>query len=117
VRRLDQYEFLSAATTGDTPYRAVSILADEESAIMQADRASPNRGVGHDEAGHEVLIFTGRSPIIQEDADHFIARLFPAILNQNHALFVNISLSEDLHGRNLAYRREHAGSSSKGPLG
>jgi hypothetical protein len=32
------------------------------------DRARPNRGVVHDEAGHEVLIFAGRYPVLQARA-------------------------------------------------
>jgi hypothetical protein len=35
--------------------------------------APPNGGVVHDEAGHEVLIFAARHPVLQAHADHFIA--------------------------------------------
>jgi hypothetical protein len=34
-----------------------------------ADGARPNRGVVHDEAGHEVLIFAGRHPVLQGRAE------------------------------------------------
>ena len=58
---------LWAATIRDTPDRAVSIVADEKSAVMRhsyADGACPHRGVVHDEPGHEVLIFAGRHPVL-----------------------------------------------------
>src|SRR6478672_1534950 len=70
---------LWAAAIGDSPHRAVSVLADEESAVMRhrhADGARPNRGVVHDEAGHEVLIFAGRHPVLQACADHLVAGPF-----------------------------------------
>src|SRR6266480_2680205 len=73
---------LWAATIGDTPDRAVSVLADEKSAIVRhrhADGARPNRGVVHDEAGHKVLIFAGRNPILQAHSDHFIAGSLRAV--------------------------------------
>jgi hypothetical protein len=60
------------ATIGDAPYGAVSVFADEKSAVMRhrhADRARPNRGIIHDEAGHEVFIFAGRHPIPQARSD------------------------------------------------
>jgi len=44
-----------------------------------ADWARPNRGVVHDEAGHEVLIFAGRYPILQARADHLVAGPFPPV--------------------------------------
>ena len=53
-----------------------------------ADRARPNRGVVHNEAGHEVLVFAGRHPVLQVHADHFIAgalRAVPrAVLGRKH---------------------------------
>jgi hypothetical protein len=60
------------ATIGDAPYGAVSVFADEKSAVMRhrhADRARPNRGIINDEAGHEVFIFAGRHPIPQARSD------------------------------------------------
>ena len=71
-----------AAAIGDTPDRAVSVLADEESAVTRhghADGAGPNRGVIHDETGHEVLIFAGRNAVLQVYADHFVAGPFRAV--------------------------------------
>src|SRR5262249_42584278 len=73
---------LWAAAIGDTPHRAVSVLADEESAVMRyrhADGARPNGGVVHDEAGHEVLVFAGRNAVLQVYADHFVAGPFRAV--------------------------------------
>src|SRR5437588_3585425 len=70
---------LWAAAIRDAPHRPVSVLADEESAVMRhryADGARPNRGVVHDEAGHEVIIFAGRHTVLQERADHLIAGPF-----------------------------------------
>jgi hypothetical protein len=58
---------LWAAAIRDTPDRAVSVLADEKSAVMRhryADGACPHRGLVHDEPGHEVLIFAGWHPIL-----------------------------------------------------
>jgi hypothetical protein len=58
---------LWAATIGDAPDRAVSVLADEESAVMRhgyADRTSLDRGLIHNESSHEVLIFAGRLPVL-----------------------------------------------------
>ena len=40
-----------------------------------ADGARPNRGVVHNEAGHEVLIFAGRHPVLQARADHHTAAI------------------------------------------
>src|SRR5262249_43248458 len=68
---------LWAAAIGDSPDRAVSVFAEEESAVVRhrhTDGARPNREVVHDEAGHEVLIFAGRYPVLQARADHLVVR-------------------------------------------
>ena len=39
-----------------------------------ADRARPNRGIVYDEAGQEVLIFSGRHSLVQARSDQLIAR-------------------------------------------
>ena len=44
-----------------------------------ADRARPNRGVVHHEAGHEVLVFAGRHPVLQARADHLVAGPLPPV--------------------------------------
>src|SRR5215471_17261474 len=80
--RAQHERVLWAAAIGDTPYHAVSVLADEQSAVMRhrhTDGARPNRGVVHDEAGHEVLIFAGRYPVLQARADHLVAGPFPPV--------------------------------------
>jgi hypothetical protein len=43
------------------------------------DGAGPNKGVVHDEAGHEILIFAGRYPVLQARADHLVAGPFPPV--------------------------------------
>src|SRR5215831_10448659 len=76
------FQELWAAAIGDSPHRAVSVLADEESAVMRhrhADGAGPNGGVVHDETGHEVLIFAGRHPVLQARADHLVAGPFSSV--------------------------------------
>jgi D-arabinose 1-dehydrogenase-like Zn-dependent alcohol dehydrogenase len=62
--------------------RRPELIADEESAVTRhgyADGARPNRGVIHDEAGHEVLIFASRNPVLQAHADHFVTGPFRAV--------------------------------------
>jgi hypothetical protein len=54
-------------------------LGDEEGAVMRhryADGGRPNRGVVHNEASHEVLIFAGRHTVLEERADHLVAGPF-----------------------------------------
>src|SRR5215471_8638351 len=80
--RAQHERVLWAAAIGDPPHRAVSVLADEESTVMRhrhTDGARPNRGVVHDEAGHEVLVLAGRYPILQARADHLVASPFPPV--------------------------------------
>src|SRR5262249_6683888 len=70
---------LWATAIGNSPHRAVTVLADEETSVMRhrhPDGARPNRGVVDDEAGHEVLIFAGRYPVLQARADHLVAGPF-----------------------------------------
>src|SRR2546423_6415740 len=67
---------LRTAAIGDPPDRAVSILADEQRAVMRhrdADGARPNRGVVNDKAGHEVLVFATRLAVLEPHAHHFVA--------------------------------------------
>src|SRR2546423_2062888 len=67
---------LRTAAIGDAPDCAVSILADEERAVMRhgdADGAGPNRGVVDDETGHEVLVFAIRLAVLEPHAHHFVA--------------------------------------------
>src|ERR1700751_2172300 len=50
-----------------------------KSGASPTDGARPNRGVVHDETGHEALIFAGRYPVLQARADHFVAGPFPPV--------------------------------------
>jgi hypothetical protein len=84
-------QVLWTAAIGNTPDGTVSVLADEESAVMRhryADRARPHRGIVDDKSGHEVFIFASRHPVLQPPADHFIAsalRAIPrAVLGRKH---------------------------------
>src|SRR5262249_30206713 len=73
---------LRPATIGHAPDRAISVLADEERAVMRdrdPDRARPNGRVVHHKARHEVLVFAGRNPVLQEHADHLVAGALRAI--------------------------------------
>src|SRR5262245_61100492 len=56
---------------------------NEESAVMRhrhADGAGPNRGVGHDETRHEVLIFASRYPVLQGGRGPLVTGAFRAVL-------------------------------------
>ena len=44
-----------------------------------ANGARPNRGVVQNEAGHEVLIFAGRYPVLQARPDHLVAGPFRSV--------------------------------------
>jgi hypothetical protein len=60
-----------------------------------ADGTRPNSAIVHDEAGHEVLIFAGRHPVLQACADHLVAGPFPSV----PGVFVSVgSASNDGEG-------------------
>ena len=51
----------------------MAVLADQERPVIcdgDADWTTPDSAVADDEAGQEILVFTGRLPILDEDADH-----------------------------------------------
>src|SRR5262252_8838229 len=43
------------------------------------DRARPNGRVVHHKSRHEVLVFAGRNPVLQEHADHLVAGALRAV--------------------------------------
>src|SRR5271165_5815505 len=66
----------SPPAVGDSPDRAVAVLADQQRAVMRdgdPDRTTPDSAVADDEAGQEILVFTSRLPILEQDADHLVA--------------------------------------------
>ena len=69
--------YLSTQTTiRDAPNRAITVLADQEGAVLpngDADRTRPDGTVVNYEPGQKILVFPGRLTIIQQDADNLVA--------------------------------------------
>src|SRR6516165_6452859 len=64
------------APIGNSPDRAVAVLADEQRAVARdrdADRPSPHRAIVDHEAGDKILVLAGGHAIAQPHADHLVA--------------------------------------------
>src|SRR5262245_36007206 len=60
----------------DAPDRPVAVLRHQERPVAgdrDADRPAPDFVVVDDEAGDEILVFAGRYPILQPDADDLVS--------------------------------------------
>ena len=74
--RGERAETSSLATVGDLPNRAVAVIADQEGTVLcngDPRRACPDVAVVNHKAGQEILIFSSRLVILQQEADYLVA--------------------------------------------
>ena len=67
---------------GDPPDRIISILANEERAVLrhgESNWTAPNISPGRNESGQKILVNTLWFTAIERDAHHLVARAFGSV--------------------------------------